>query len=284
MFPRYAISSITNGVHVRTWAAPALRDLFDRYVPDWRAESLNLRYAMRIPVAEIQRAHVVAKTALLDEVRLRTGVVLRPDVLTIGFARRATAYKRGALLFSDVERLRRIARDVGPLQVVYAGKAHPHDGPGKDVIRAVFHAARELGDLLPVVYLANYDTALGQLMCAGVDLWLNTPQKPQEASGTSGMKAAVNGVPSLSVLDGWWVEGCVEGVTGWAIGDSPEVESDAAHEAASLYDTLEHKIIPLFYGRPSAFGEVMQAAIALNGSFFGSQRMMLQYVHQAYAR
>jgi starch phosphorylase len=238
---------------------------------------------MGMPVDEIRRAHEVAEGQLLAEVARRVGVELQPNVLTIGFARRAAAYKRGALLFADVERLRRIASEVGPLQIVYAGKAHPHDEMGKDVIRAVFTAARQLADVVPVVYLPNYDTALAQLICAGVDLWLNTPQKPQEASGTSGMKAALNGVPSLSVLDGWWVEGCVEGVTGWAIGDSAEVESDLGREVASLYYKLETRILPLFYGRPRAFGEVMRSAIALNGSFFSAERMVLQYIHQAYA-
>jgi len=282
MFPRHPISSITNGVHVPTWTSPPLRELFDRFIPGWRDESMNLRYAMGIPVAEIQQAHAHAKEALLADVRDRTGVELRPDVLTIGFARRAAVYKRGALLFRDPERLRRLAAEVGPLQLIYAGKAHPHDGAGKDVIREVFGAAAQLADVLPVVYLANYDTAIARLVCAGVDLWLNTPQKPQEASGTSGMKAALNGVPSLSVLDGWWVEGCVEGVTGWAIGDTAELEDDSGIEVDALYRKLEQKIVPLFYGRPSVFGEVMRSAIALNGSFFSAERMMLQYIHQAY--
>jgi glycogen phosphorylase len=135
---------------------------------------------------------------------------------------------------------------------------------------------------VPVVYLEEYDMGLARLLCSGVDVWLNTPQKPQEASGTSGMKAAVNGVPSLSVLDGWWLEGCVEGVTGWAIGEDGGQPSDPAREAASLYDKLENVIGPLFYRRAAGFGEVMRSAIALNASFFNAQRMLVQYLRNAY--
>ncbi|MBM4266610.1 MAG: alpha-glucan family phosphorylase [Deltaproteobacteria bacterium] len=282
MFPHYPIRSITNGVHSPTWTSDSFQELFDREIPDWRFDSLNLRYAMQISVDRIREAHEAAKALLLDEVNRRTNAGFKPDVLTIGFARRATPYKRADLLFHDIERLRRIAREVGPLQVVYAGKAHPNDGAGKDMIRRVFDAARSLEGAVPTVYLPDYDVALGRILCAGVDVWLNTPQKPQEASGTSGMKAALNGVPSLSILDGWWIEGCVEGVTGWSIGESAEVESDAASEANSLYEKLEKEIMPLYYEHPERFGEVMRSAIALNGSFFSARRMLLQYLHNAY--
>jgi starch phosphorylase len=201
--------------------------------------------------------------------------------MTLGFARRATAYKRPDLLFSDLDRLRRIASQAGPLQVIYGGKAHPRDEGGKTLIRRIFQAASALGDSVRVVYLEEYDMALGKYLCAGVDLWLNTPKKPDEASGTSGMKAALNGVPSLSVLDGWWVEGHVEGVTGWSIGDSSEPESDPSKEIASLYDKLD-LIVPMFYGRPTAYAAIMRSAIALNGSFYNAQRMLFQYLENAY--
>jgi starch phosphorylase len=235
-----------------------------------------------IGIGDIRRAHVLAKRDLLVEVESRCGVRLDPDVLTIGFARRATPYKRADLLFSSLDRLVRIVQRVGPLQVVFAGKAHPRDDGGKHLIERIHGAARALTGSLAVVYLPGYDTALAKKLCGGVDLWLNNPQKPQEASGTSGMKAALNGVPSLSVLDGWWCEGWVEGVTGWSIGDDWELEGDAAREAASLYDKLERVIAPLFYGRPNGYARIMRSAIELNGSFFSAQRMVHQYVQHAY--
>jgi starch phosphorylase len=218
----------------------------------------------------------------VELIHYRTGVSLDERVLTIGFARRATSYKRADLLFSDLERLRSITRDIGPLQVIYSGKAHPQDTAGKALIRRIFAASAEMGEAMRVVYLENYDMALARDICAGVDLWLNTPQRPQEASGTSGMKAALNGVPSLSVLDGWWLEGHQEGVTGWAIGDGQESGEETPQEVASLYDKLEHSILPLFYQQSTEFAKVMRSAIALNGSFFNTQRMMFQYLRNAY--
>lgn len=281
MFPGYPINAITNGVHAATWTSPPFAALYDRRIPEWRADNFYLRYAIGIPLAEIAAAHQEAKRELLAAVAAQTGITLAEEVLTIGFARRATAYKRPDLLFSDLERLRRLAREVGPLQIIYGGKAHPRDEGGKEMIRRVFAAAAALAPDIPVVYLENYDMTWGRLCCAGVDLWLNTPQRPQEASGTSGMKAALNGVPSLSVLDGWWLEGHVEQVTGWAIGnDAPQ--EDPAYEAASLYEKLEQVILPLYYRQPEAYTRIRRAAIALNGSFFNTQRMVSQYVSNAY--
>ena len=281
MFPEYPINSITNGVHATTWAGPAFTALFDRRIPEWRRDNLYLRYAVSIPLQEIRDAHAEDKTALLEEVRTRTGVTLDPAVMTIGFARRATPYKRADLIFSDVERLATIARKVGKLQIIFGGKAHPHDGGGKELIRRIFAADERLRGLVEVVYLENYEMALAAKMVAGVDLWLNNPMKPLEASGTSGMKAAINGVPSFSVLDGWWVEGHVEGVTGWSIG-GPDAETDPSADALDLYIKLERVILPLFYGLPFAYAEVMRSSISLNGSFFNTQRMVRQYVHNAY--
>jgi starch phosphorylase len=251
-------------------------------MPRWRQDNLYLRYAVSISPEEIQEAHALAKRDLIAEVERRSGVRLDAGAMTVGFARRATAYKRIDLIFADLERLRRIARDAGPLQIVYGGKAHPHDDGGKALIQRVFEAKGALADSIRIVYLEEYDITLGKLLTSGADLWLNTPLKPLEASGTSGMKAALNGVPSLSILDGWWIEGHVEGVTGWAIGDGSDMESDPAVEIASMYDQLEHAILPMFYGNPTAFAQVMRSAIALNGSFFNTQRMMLQYMRNAY--
>jgi len=283
MFPNYPVNSITNGVHALTWTSDSFSQLYDRYVPEWRRDNRYLRYAIGIPLNEIQHAHGEAKRALLQEVGRRTGIRLEQTALTIGFARRATQYKRPDLLFSDLERLRKIGRDAGPLQIIYAGKAHPHDEGGKELIRQIFQAAKTLGNDVRVVYLEEYDMALAKYLCSGVDVWLNTPQKPREASGTSGMKAALNGVPSLSVLDGWWIEGHVEGVTGWSIGEEWEKESPAEKESTSLYDKLEFMVLPTFYGRPMAYAQVMRYAVTLNGSFFNAQRMMMQYTMNAYA-
>jgi starch phosphorylase len=283
MFPSYPINSITNGVHAVTWTAPAFRRLFDRHMAEWREDNLYLRYAISLPLDEIMTAHTEAKQELLAEVERRTGEKLDPGVMTLGFARRATVYKRADLLFSDLQRLRNLTERVGPLQIIYGGKAHPHDEGGRAMIQRIFKAAHTIAGSVCVVYLEEYDMALAKLICSGVDLWLNTPQKPQEASGTSGMKAALNGVPSLSVLDGWWIEGHVEGMTGWAIGDSwEESDSNPSTEASSLYEKLEAAILPLFYGHPKAYAEVMRSTIALNGSFFNAQRMMFQYLKNAY--
>jgi starch phosphorylase len=282
MFPAYPINSITNGVHAVTWTAPAFQELYDRHIPEWRVDNLYLRYAISIPLQEIQQAHAAAKRELLAEVKSRTGVRLDPTAMTLGFARRATAYKRAEMLLSDPDRLKRIASEVGPLQIIYGGKSHPQDSSGKAIIQHVFELAAPLKDIVSIVYLEEYDMALAKYVCSGVDVWLNNPQKPHEASGTSGMKAALNGVPSLSVLDGWWIEGHVEGVTGWSIGDDWDAESNIAKETLSLYDKLEYVILPMFYGRPTAFARVMRSAIAINASFFNAQRMMLQYLENAY--
>ncbi len=280
LFPDHAIDSITNGVHALTWTAPPFRNLYDRFIPEWRRDNFYLRYAIKIPLAEVQRAHALAKREMLAQIARRARVHLAENVLTICFARRAAGYKRADLLFTDLERLQSIAEQAGPFQVIFSGKAHPHDKVGKAMIRRIFEFSEKLKDVLRVVYLENYDMELARSLCAGVDLWLNTPERPLEASGTSGMKAALNGVPSLSVLDGWWVEGHVEGVTGWAIGD--DGAADPASEAESLYDKLDHAILPLYYGKPEAYAEIRRSAISLNGSFFHTQRMVLQYVRNAY--
>ncbi len=283
MYPNYPIRAITNGVHAATWASPSFKDLYDRHIPEWRRDNLYLRYAIGLPLGEIRAAHASAKRVLLDEVKKSSGLQLDETIMTIGFARRAAAYKRADLLFSNIERLKWIAHHVGPLQVIYAGKAHPYDNEGKAMIRRVFEAAQLLKDAVRVVYVENYDMRWAQILTSGADLWLNTPHRPYEASGTSGMKAAMNGVPSLSVLDGWWIEGCVEGATGWAIGHDEDLE-DPSVEIASLYDKLERIILPQFYGRASAYTEVMRSTIALNGSFFNTERMILQYESNAYAQ
>ncbi len=286
MFPQFAVDVVTNGVHGATWVSPPMARLFDRHVSDWRQDNAALRSVIAVPAGEVDQAHGDAKKALLAAVAKRTGVALGPGVFTLGFARRATAYKRSDLLFADVERLRSVVERTGPLQLVFSGKAHPKDEGGKALIRRVAAAGKQLAGTVTVVYLEDYSMELARLVCAGADAWLNTPTRPQEASGTSGMKAAFNGVPSLSILDGWWLEGCLDGLTGWAIGTDdadaePGLETDRA-DAAALYDALEEKVLPLFYGEPGRFAEIRRTTIALNASWFNTERMVRQYALRAY--
>src|SRR5438105_2310092 len=215
MFREVPIQAITNCVHAGTWTCPAFQQLFDRYIPSWREDNFSLRSALGLPAEDVWAAHLIAKHELLEVVRMKTGLHFDPEVFTIGFARRATGYNSADLLLSDLDRLRQIAKDRGPFQIIFAGKAHPDDAGGKDIIRRIYKAKKALRKNVPAVFLDDYNLELGGKMTSGVDLWLNTPQFPLEASGTSGMKAALNGVPSLSILDGWWVEGHIEGVTGW---------------------------------------------------------------------
>jgi starch phosphorylase len=285
MFAGYNIDAITNGVHAATWAAESVAQLYDRYIPGWRQDNCSLRYALNIPPEEVWQAHIGAKKALIRYVNDETNAGMDIDVLTIGFARRAATYKRADLLFTDMERLKNLSAKGGDVQIIYAGKAHPQDNSGKEVIQRIYRAKEALRANIKIAYLENYTMEIGKLMTGGVDIWLNTPQPPLEASGTSGMKAAINGVPSFSVLDGWWVEGCIEGVTGWSIGSKeidPTGPANHSHDAAPLYDKLETIIVPLFYKNRNGFLEVMRHAIALNGSFFNTHRMLQQYVLKAY--
>lgn len=278
MFPEYKIDAITNGVHGPTWVSEPFSEMFDKHMASWRRDHLYLRNAIAIPFGEMLAAHAHSKESLLAEVASRTGLVLNPKVLTLGFARRAATYKRADLLFHDPERLLRIAQAAGGLQILYAGKAHPQDEPGKALIHNVIEKAKQFsGADLRVVYLENYDWHLGAALTAGVDVWVNTPLRPYEASGTSGMKAALNGVPSLSILDGWWIEGCIEGVTGWAIEDG----ADDVAEAESLYHKLETAVAPTF-ANPEQWARLMQTTIAMNGSFFNTNRMIKQYIGNSY--
>ena len=274
MFPGYRVHAITNGVHPFTWTAESFRQLYNHYIPSWCHEpQLLMRADCCIPDAAIWESHVQVKQHLIEKVQALTGVSLDPKLPIIGFARRMTAYKRPDLLFSDIERLKTIARHQ-PFQIVLAGKAHPHDENGKQLIEQLHAHARALAGTITVAYVPDYNMEVSQMLTAGVDVWLNTPLPPLEASGTSGMKAALNGVPNLSVLDGWWIEGCIEGVTGWAISD-----------ARSLYDKLEHVVLPLYYSDDqSGWIKVMKGAISKNASYFNSHRMMHRYVMEAYNR
>ncbi|NWF52653.1 MAG: alpha-glucan family phosphorylase [Nitrospirae bacterium] len=286
MFPGYEIAAITNGVHSYTWTCDSFKRIYDKYLPGWANEPELFVRVGRIPDEEIWNAHMEAKRKLCDYIKDETGVRFNPEILTIGFARRATAYKRLDLLFSNIERLERIG--TGKLQIVYAGKAHPKDLQGKKLIELIFSFKEILKDKIKMAYLKNYDMEIALKLVSGVDIWLNTPLRPREASGTSGMKAAHNGVLNFSVLDGWWIEGHIEGFTGWSIGPPPTetklIENMDTRDADDLYNKLEYIIIPLFYNDRFAWIRMMQNAIGKNAYYFNSHRMMRRYVTEAYIR
>lgn len=278
MFPEYKVHSITNGVHAATWLSPSFQDLFDDEIPDWRTDNRYFRSVYGIDPARISACHIKNKQKLFATLARRTGHYFNPSVLTLGFARRVATYKRAGLLLNDPARLVALAEKIGGLQILYAGKAHPADNAGKALIRDVYEAAVKLNSAsLKIYYVENYDWELGALLTQGVDVWVNTPRRPYEASGTSGMKAALNGVPSLSILDGWWIEGCAENTTGWAIEDG---ETEAV-EATSLYNKLEKAVAPL-WSNPNAWAKLQQHCIGINGTFFNTHRMLSQYLSNAY--
>jgi glycogen phosphorylase len=280
LFPGYSIRAITNGVHVPTWAHPAFASLFSRYSRSWAYEPASMVRFDQLPDDEVWDAHENAKGELVELVGEVTGIELDPELPIIGFARRMTAYKRADLLFTDLDRLRAIHR-ARPFQLVIAGKAHPRDDSGKALIRRLLELGRRLGPELRIAFVPNYDMSLARTLVAGPDIWLNTPEPPLEASGTSGMKAAVNGVLNLSMLDGWWVEGCMEGVTGWAIGTDREHRSHE-DDAAALYDKLEQVVLPTWYDDRPRWIWMMKQSIAKLSSFFNAHRMMRRYAAEAY--
>lgn len=285
LFPGYNISTITNGVHSFTWTCEYFRRLYDKYLPGWANEPELLVRVESIPGEEIWRAHMDAKENLIRYIREQSGGQFEPDVLTLGFARRFTGYKRATLLFSNLTRLEEINR-VGKIQVVFAGKAHPRDWMGKRLIEEIHEMKENLENVMEIVYLENYGLEMAAKLTSGVDVWLNTPIPPFEASGTSGMKAAHNGVINFSVLDGWWVEGCIEGVTGWAIGPSPKENLEEAErrrrEITQLYDKLEYLIIPTFYNNRDDWIQLMENSIGKVAYYFNSHRMMRRYASEAY--
>lgn len=285
LFPGYHISAITNGVHSYTWTCESLRRLYDTYLPGWANEPELLVRVECIPNDEIWQAHMDAKKNLLAEVSEKTDIILEKDVLTLGFARRSTPYKRMTLLFSDIERLQQITQR-GNIQVIFAGKAHPRDWMGKQLIKDIHKYSEILNGGIKIVYLENYNMHLAAHLTAGVDVWLNTPVPPYEASGTSGMKAAHNGVLNFSVLDGWWIEGCIEGVTGWSIGPPPNApmndDQRNRRELDDIYHKLEYLIIPTFYTKRDEWIHLMENSIGKIAYYFNSHRMMRRYVAEAY--
>ncbi len=290
MFPHYHIDSITNGVHPATWTSSNFKSIFDKHLQEWGMDPYSLRYVLSVPKEEIWNAHFEAKKELINEVNERTGAGFHELRFTIGCARRFTPYKRPDLILYDVERLKRVAAIVGDIQIIFAGKAHMKDYAGKALIKKVITIAKNINKengKVKIVFLENYDISLARKMVAGCDIWLNNPQRPLEASGTSGMKAALNGVPQISTLDGWWLEGHIENITGWSLGPHPNdpgfnIDPDMVDEANDLYTKLESIIIPTFYGNRDKWIEIMRHCIAINASFFNSYRMAQQYLTNAY--
>lgn len=285
MFPGYSIDSITNGIHTTSWVCRSFKKLFDRDIPGWRSDPFTFRSAFSMEKEDIWHAHMKSKKELINFVNMTCNAGMNTEDFTIGFARRQTAYKRPELLISDPERLCDIAEKAGPIQLIYSGKAHPNDYSGKESIKRICKIAGSIKGDVKIVFIPNYDITIAKMMVSGVDVWLNTPQRPNEASGTSGMKAACNGVPQFGTLDGWWLEGCIENITGWSIGpekmDADEVSDDQL-EKNDLYGKLEKIILPKYYSDRDNWIRTMRSCIAINGSFFNTNRMVQQYVLNAY--
>lgn len=286
MFPGYRINAITNGVHSYTWTSENMKKVFDRYMPGWANEPEIFVRVGAIPDKELWNAHFESKKTLIDYVNLQSDVSMDYETLTIGFARRMTAYKRADLLFADVERLERIG--AGKIQIIFSGKAHPRDNEGKQIIEKIFSYMQRLKGKIKIAYIQDYNMSTALKLISGVDVWLNTPLRPLEASGTSGMKAAHNGVLNFSVLDGWWIEGHIEGFTGWSIGPLPSETYPDNNinkiDAEDLYNKLENIIIPLYYNDRKTWIRMMQNVIGKNAYYFNSLRMMRRYVTEAYIR
>jgi starch phosphorylase len=285
LFPGYHIQEITNGVHSYTWTCSHFRRLFDKYIRRWANEPELLVRVDCIPEGEMWEAHMKSKQDLLNLVHDSSGLQMDMDVLTLGFARRATEYKRATMIFSDLEKLKEV-RSYGKIQLIFAGKAHPKDQLGKNLIKEIYEYMERLRGEIEIVYLENYNMEIAGKLTSGVDVWLNTPLPPMEASGTSGMKAAHNGVINFSVLDGWWIEGCVEDLTGWAIGPSPNQELNEQEkrkrEVADLYNKLEYVIIPKFYRERDSWISMMKNSIGKVAYYFNTHRMMRKYATDAY--
>lgn len=307
------ISSITNGVHVPTWVAGEMDNIFDKYLgPGWLDEQDTQAIWQRlaeVPDNEMWEVHLLLKRKLMSFLRerarrrwvsggsdptqvLTSGTLLDPEALTIGFARRFATYKRATLIFRDLQRLQNILLDTHrPVQIVFAGKAHPADEPGKSLIQHIYNLAKHNQVGGRIAFIEDYDMHMARYLTQGVDVWLNNPRRPREASGTSGMKAAINGIPNMSILDGWWMEG-YNGANGWAIGDDRELGNQDIQDefdANSMYQLLEEELVPLYYDRdrdgiPRGWVEIMRESIRSCAPMFGTRRMIKEYTTNLYVK
>ena len=278
-FPSFVINHITNGIHHSHWLGSAFNELFNRKLEGWKIKPEKLLDTNDITDGELYSAHTAQKKILLDHVNSLTNTNFSNEILTIGFARRAAQYKRAGLIFSDIDKLVELGK--GKIQIIFAGKAHPKDDLGKKIIREIISVSEKLKDSIKIIFIENYNMKLGKMITSGVDVWLNTPLRPNEASGTSGMKAALNGVPNLSILDGWWAEGCNHGVNGWAIG-SPDFCDDSL-DAKSLYDLLDREVIPTFYNDKKKWSRMMRRSIA-TAVDYTAHRMINDYYSKFYKK
>jgi len=277
-FPQFEIGHVTNGVFHRFWVGKIFREVFDRHLPGWRQDPSRLLDVDSVPDEELLFARRGQKKFLLDYANSQSQRALANKTLTVGFARRAAEYKRARLIFHNKERLIRLAKG-NKIQFIFAGKAHPRDDHGKEILKEIVLQAKELLGDVKIIFLENYNMWLGNLITAGVDVWLNTPLRPNEASGTSGMKATLNGVPNLSVLDGWWAEACNDGVNGWAIGDANNANNAA--DADHLYRLLEEQVIPTYYNDQAKWLSIIRESIKTGVQFTGT-RMVQDYLKLYY--
>ena len=286
VFSDHSIDSITNGIHIPTWVSDSFEELYDDNFPGWRKDPYKLKHCVEVPGEDIWNSHLKEKEKLIEEVNDVSDVDMNSRVFTIGFARRAAPYKRADLIFHNKERLIDISQEVGDFQIIFAGKAHPQAGASKDMIRSVYDHMEDVRNDIKITYIEDYDMKWGDLLTSGVDLWLNNPKRGREACGTSGMKAACNGVPQLSTLDGWWIEGHLEDVTGWEIGGDVDKDSDEdidRLDSSDIYKSLEEGILPKFYTNRKGWTRVMKNAIAFNASYFNTHRMVREYILNAYS-
>ncbi|MCD4694077.1 alpha-glucan family phosphorylase [bacterium] len=287
MFPEYDVIPVTNGAYHLEWTHPEFKKLYDKYIPEWRQDPSFLRRVLDIPGNKIWKTHMKSKKKLIKYVNTISSNKFSEDVFTLGYARRFTSYKRPTLILDNLEKLEKMIFSVGRLQIIFTGKSHPRDKQGADLIKEVFQKIQKHKRKISIVFLEDYNMKMAIKLVGGVDAWLNTPLQKHEASGTSGMKAAFNAIPHLSVLDGWWPEGWVEGVTGWSIGtnlNKAKLDDKATwnSEVTDLYNKLSKVILPLYYQDRTSYIRVMKNAIALNGSYFNTYRMMNEYVSKVY--
>lgn len=281
MFPDYTFDAVTNGVHSPTWSAEPFSSIYNEEIPKWKVDPARLTKVAGVKDNIIWKAKINSKENLSARLNQLTGSELDIETFTVGFARRSTAYKRPTLIFRDLEKLDEIARTYGGLQLVFGGKAHPDDTRGKELISKIFRYV-EMLEHVEVFFVEDYSMEDTLEMVSGVDLWLNNPERGEEASGTSGMKAAHNGTPQLSTPDGWWLEGCIEGVTGWTIGeDYVEGEDEDKIDAESIYQKLDD-ILSIYHNDRQQWIKIMKNCITLNASHFNTDRMLKEYLARAY--